>query len=421
MTIHLNSNNPRIIFSVLICLLIGFTSFIWGQNKPTDPKDILNASIQAIKGLKSVSYEATYEYISPGPKVHLEKGQVEVGRGGVSDPFLPGRIRIKSQGIKGEQEISFDGKTARRIEHDKKILIEGTVEKGGIKVALTPALALLDWNFIWAEPLKFESAATSAEYLGQSSVNGVLCHVIDLQYSVPGTDITGARWWFAVDDKLPRMFQKYENTSSGKFIRELRITNLKIGSDPAESKFKLELPKDYTYQSFIASASKVKLIPAGEVSPNWILRDVSGQEQKLSNYLGKVLVLMFWTSSCGYCKLAIPEVQKTYEKYKDTDVKILGVNVQEDKGVDPAVYLKGKGADYPTLINGDKTALEYGVQGVPVFYIIDRKGRVAFASSGYNPNIRIQLEEAIEQALKVNSSGIQALGKNTLRLHDALK
>jgi thiol-disulfide isomerase/thioredoxin len=307
-------------------------------------------------------------------------------------------------GSGGSQEVSFDGTIARRLVHDKKLLVEGVAEKGGISVAMTSALALLDWNFIWAEPLKFENAATSVQYIGQSSVGGVLCHVIDLQYSVPGTDISSGRWWFAVEDKLPRMFQKFENMVEGKFIRELRITNLQIDNSVPESRFKLELPEGYAYQSFIPTATKVKLIAAGQPSPDWVLQDVLSKEWRLSDFRGKVVVLKFWTSSCGYCKLALPEIQKIYEKYKDKNVQVFGVNVQEDKGVNPAAHLKSKGGDYLTLVNGDKTAFSYGVQGVPVFYIIDREGKVAYSASGYNPNIRSQLEEAIDRVLSVKTA-----------------
>ena len=374
-------------------------TFAQSKSESLDSRTIVVEAIKAIKKLAFVSYDASFEAVYPDSKKMLSRGQVEIKRGGVSNEVLPGKIYIKSEGVAGALEISFDGRIAGRLEHDKKLLTEGIADKGGISVVMTPALTLLQWNFIWDEPMKFESAATAAEYVGRATVEGVSCHVLDLKYSVPGTDISGGRWWFAVDDKLPRMHQTTENASNGKIVRKLLITNLRTGNGIPEWKFKLELPEGYAYRTFSSSGANVKLIPVGQTAPDWTLRDKAGRNHRLSDYRGKVVVLEFWASWCGYCKLSIPAMQKMHEKFSENDVKVLAVNFQELEDVDADAYLKSKGAAYLTVLNGEKIAKAYGVTSVPVFLVVNREGETVYASREYYPGIERRLEEAVRQAL----------------------
>ena len=387
--------------SLSFFLVLGW-SCAAGQTKSETPdaREILKAAAQAIQGIKSASYSGTFEAVFPGPKSILTKGSVEMERGGSADATLPGRLRISSEGFGGKQEVTFDGKIARRLVHEKKLLTEGLVDKGGIGVARnSSALTLLFWSLIDAEPLKYERAATFAEYVGLASVDGVICHVVDLQYQVPGTDVQGARWWFSVEDKLPRRFQKTLDMSPVKVIQELRISNLKLGQAIDESSFRIDLPEGYSYQPFV-SGKPLKPIPVGEMAPDWTLLDQSGRAHRLSDYRGQIVILNFWASWCGYCKLGIPALQKIYEKYKARGVAVLGVSFQEVEGVDPVSYLKSKGADFPSFLKGETIAASYAVEAIPAYYVIDTRGNVAYAVLEYNPNVPAQLEQAIEKHLR---------------------
>ncbi len=389
-------------FSLLILTLLVFGSLFaeaQDKSKTPDPKEILAAAVQATQKMKSVSYEAQFEAVYLGPKSVSTKGAVEAERGGSSNQVLPGRIRIKTEGYGGAQEVTYDGKIARRLSHDKKLLTEGTVEKGGLGVAVNSSgMTLLLWDLTWAEPLKFENAATSMEYLGLASVEGVICHVIDLQYTIPGTDIREARWWFSVEDKLPRRYQKISHSPSGKLTMELTISNLRMGNGIAPSAYAIELPKGYSFQRFVPGPSP-QPIPVGTDAPDWVLRNDSGKEHKLSDYKGKVTVLMFWATWCGYCRLAIPGIQQIYEKYKGRDVQVLSINMQESEDVDPVAYLKTVNADFPVLMKGEKTADSYNIRGVPGFYVIDQSGKVVYGKLMFNTTVMREIEVAVEAAL----------------------
>jgi peroxiredoxin len=251
---------------------------------------------------------------------------------------------------------------------------------------------------LWAEPLKYERAAVQSTYVGLGLADGVICHVIDLQYTVPGTDVQGALWRFAVTDKLPRRFQKVLHTASGTTIHEFRISNLRLGNGIAHSAFEIELPEGYSYQPFVPG-EKPKSVPVGNAAPDWTLSDHSGKQHRLSDYRGEIMVLNFWSSWCGYSKLGIPAIQKIHEEYNGRRIKVFGVSFQEFEGVDTVAYLRSVGGDFPNLLNGETVAETYGVKGVPAYYVIDREGKVAYAELQYNPNVPAQLEQAIERLL----------------------
>jgi thiol-disulfide isomerase/thioredoxin len=236
------------------------------------------------------------------------------------------------------------------------------------------------------------------EYIGTASLKGVICHVIDLQYTVPGTGIRGARWWFAVEDKLPRRYQKVDHLPAGKIMSEFTVSNLRLENTIAATAFAMELPNGYSFQRFTPGASPQPIV-VGEAAPDWKLLDKSGREQKLSDNKGKIVVLMFWASWCGYCKLAIPGIQKIYEKYKGRNVEVFGINVQEDEGIDPSDYLKSVKADFPTLLKGDKTGDSYKVKSVPGFYVIDQTVKVVYGKLLFNNSVMSEIEDAIESAL----------------------
>ena len=100
---------------------------------------------------------------------------------------------------------------------------------------------------------------------------------------------------------------------------------------------------------------------------------------KLSDLKGKVVVLNFWASWCIPCAHEAPDLQATYEKYKDKGVVFLGVDWTDIEG-DALNYLKRFGITYangPDLQT--KIGPRYHISGVPETYVIDRDGNVQFA------------------------------------------
>ncbi len=119
---------------------------------------------------------------------------------------------------------------------------------------------------------------------------------------------------------------------------------------------------------------------------------------KLSDLKGKVVVLNFWASWCIPCAQEAPELQATYEKYKDRDVVFLGVDWTDIEG-DALNYLKRFGISYangPDL--GTKIGPRYHITGVPETYVIDRDGHVQFTK--ISPLTMAELSDVIDRLLQ---------------------
>jgi len=138
-------------------------------------------------------------------------------------------------------------------------------------------------------------------------------------------------------------------------------------------------------QSFSASRpvqSMVKPVDERKIAPDFDLRDASGKSVKLSDFKGKVVLLNFWATWCGGCKVEIPEFIEFQKKYKDRGFEVIGLSADEDgwKVVKP--FMEEKKINYSVVLCDDKICKVYGVEAMPATLLIDREGRIAASHEG---------------------------------------
>ena len=116
----------------------------------------------------------------------------------------------------------------------------------------------------------------------------------------------------------------------------------------------------------------------GQLSPDFSLNDGAGQPVTLSALRGQPVVIIFWASWCVHCEKEMPLLQAMYEKYGDQGLQVVGVNVPGLGGdtVDKALaFVADKGISFPVVFDqAGQTYGEYGVNGVPNLFFIDRDG-----------------------------------------------
>ena len=120
-----------------------------------------------------------------------------------------------------------------------------------------------------------------------------------------------------------------------------------------------------------------------KAAPDFTLTDANGASVKLSDYKGKVVLLNFWATWCGPCKIEIPWFIQFEKAYKDRGFITLGISMDEDgwKAVKP--FLSQTGINYPVMVGDDRLAELYGgLDSLPSTFLIDRQGRIAFTHVG---------------------------------------
>jgi peroxiredoxin len=118
-------------------------------------------------------------------------------------------------------------------------------------------------------------------------------------------------------------------------------------------------------------------------APDFALKDANGKLVHLADYRGKVVLLDFWATWCGPCKIEIPWFMEFQRKYKDRGFEVLGVSMDDDgwKAITP--FVNQKKINYRIVLGDDKTGDQYGgLEALPTTFVIDRSGRIASVHVG---------------------------------------
>lgn len=118
-------------------------------------------------------------------------------------------------------------------------------------------------------------------------------------------------------------------------------------------------------------------------APDFTLKDSMGRPVKLSDYKGKVVLLNFWATWCGPCKLEIPWFVEFEQSFKDKGFAVLGVSMDEEGWDIVKPYVEKAKINYRVVIGDDMTAQLYGgVDSLPTSFMLDREGRIAATHVG---------------------------------------
>jgi peroxiredoxin len=156
----------------------------------------------------------------------------------------------------------------------------------------------------------------------------------------------------------------------------------------------------------------------GQPMPGFSLKDGNGQTVRPADYKGKVVLLDFWATWCGPCKLEIPWFMEFERQFKDQGFAVVGVSMDEDgwKAIKP--YVQDMKMNYRILLGNDDVSTAYGgLDSLPTTLLIDRQGKIASVHVGITmgkeefKNAIVQLLNAPRERATVRSGGVLALLK----------
>ncbi len=148
----------------------------------------------------------------------------------------------------------------------------------------------------------------------------------------------------------------------------------------------------------------------GKPAPAFTLKDLSGKPVSIASYKGKAVLINFWATWCGPCKLETPWIVELRDKYAGQGFEVLGIDSEGDDlaPTDTAGLAKEKSAveqfvklekmPYPVLLGGDSLTKPYGgLDAMPTSFYVDRNGTVIAAQMGISS--KDDMEAKIQKAL----------------------
>ena len=142
---------------------------------------------------------------------------------------------------------------------------------------------------------------------------------------------------------------------------------------------------------------------APPAAPDFALSNVAGGTLKLSDLRGKVVLLDFWATWCGPCRMGIPHLNELYKANKGKGLEVVGISVDRGAGGQSGLeivrqFTQRMPIDYSLVMADGATVRAYGgIQSIPTAFLVDRAGRVRKRYVGLQP--KQVFEDDVKQLL----------------------
>ncbi|MDR2467869.1 MAG: TlpA family protein disulfide reductase [Spirochaetaceae bacterium] len=112
------------------------------------------------------------------------------------------------------------------------------------------------------------------------------------------------------------------------------------------------------------------------IPANWTLKTLSGETLTLHQLKGKVVFLNFWATWCPPCRAEMPSMEVLYRRFHGKGLEMIACDVMENSA-EVAKFMRDNKLSFPALLDSTgQVSNQYGVQGIPATFIIDREGRI---------------------------------------------
>ena len=152
--------------------------------------------------------------------------------------------------------------------------------------------------------------------------------------------------------------------------------------------------------SVFAASSLASSGMEGKLAPDFALKSSTGENLRLSEFRGDVVMINFWATWCGPCRQEMPLLDELYARYERVGFSLLGVNIDDDSGR-AMDMIEELGVNFPVLFDARKEVSKlYEVEAMPVTVIVDRTGTVRYIHHGYKPGYEDKYLDQIRSLLR---------------------
>jgi thiol-disulfide isomerase/thioredoxin len=149
----------------------------------------------------------------------------------------------------------------------------------------------------------------------------------------------------------------------------------------------------------------VRMDRVGVAAPEWVdLKPLGAAPASVASLRGKVVLVDFWATWCGPCRLLMPRLSAMQSRYGAQGLRVVGLTTDPAEKV--AEFVAKTGLTYPIGVDAHgATSVAYGVSVLPTLYVIDKRGVVRDVAMGYDPGRDAQIETLVRQLLAEPASG----------------
>jgi len=139
---------------------------------------------------------------------------------------------------------------------------------------------------------------------------------------------------------------------------------------------------------------------AADAAPDFTLPSNSGENIRLAEARGQVVMLNFWATWCGPCRVEMPLLEALHQRYGSAGFVLYGINVEEDSE-GAKKLMKTLGVTFPILFDTEsKASALYNVDSMPTSVLIDKKGEIRYVHRGYKAGDENIYREKIRELIK---------------------
>ena len=135
-------------------------------------------------------------------------------------------------------------------------------------------------------------------------------------------------------------------------------------------------------------------------APDFTLKSHEGENIRLSEYRGEVVLINFWASWCGPCRQEMPVLSALHDKYRALGFTVLGVNVESDTRK-ARKLLQDRPVSFPVVFDSDSVvSKQYDVVAMPSTVLVDRDGNMRYLHKGYKPGLEAVYQQQVRDLIR---------------------
>lgn len=391
---------------ILLTILISYLPIcLWGQSDTV----YVHRIYDNLKQIKSASYfwyqsaSVLYDTI-PALSYSVFKKEFE----NVSDKLVG--VSIASFQIEDTTKMVYfyDGKVKSYLDWQNKIIPVDSFQNNRYPYRIvyppffTYVKCLLKYALETPDNLIVQVNDFTDSVLIRLAVNDKLVEVVgsSIVYADP-SNLSEDKWtkydiWINKMNDLPyRIKKQFPDRICWEECKEIRINTTDTIAFIASEYFPVGF-KVMIVESERVNAKNLE----GLFAPEWELKDTGNNEIALGDIKSKVIILQFTGIGCGPCYQSIPYLVKIKNQFKSEDLEIISIETWNKNISVIKKHISSNSINYKYLICNNEVGLEYGIQSVPRFFILDKKRIVRKILTGFDKErTYVELRQTIDQLL----------------------